>query len=100
MISSLTSGLDTLIDLCIKVSNYFDSQTTFGFKALVKMPGIEYKSIGTGEMMLKDIDEKKGRVLGYFSKFGNVDSDGDMIMPGSFTKTLKENGHRIKHLYQ
>lgn len=61
---------------------------------------IEYKSIGTPEMMLKDIDESEGRVLGYFAKFGNVDSDNDMIMPGAFTRTLKNNGARIKHLYQ
>jgi HK97 family phage prohead protease len=63
------------------------------------MNGIEYKSIGS-ELMLKDIDEKQGRILGYFSKFGNIDSDKDMIMPGAFTKTLKENHSRIKHLYQ
>lgn len=64
------------------------------------MNGIEYKSIGTSEMMLKDIDEKQGRILGFFSKFGNIDSDKDMIMPGAFTRTLKNNGPRIKHLYQ
>lgn len=64
------------------------------------MNGIEYKSIGTEDMMLKDIDEKQGRVLGFFSKFGNIDSDKDMIMPGAFTRTLKNNSSRIKHLYQ
>lgn len=50
--------------------------------------------------MLKDIDEKQGRVLGYFSKFGNIDSDKDMIMPGAFKRTLNANMPRIKHLYQ
>ena len=64
------------------------------------MNGIEYKSIGSGEMMLKDIDEKQGRILGYFSKFGNIDSDKDMIMPGAYARTLKNNAARIKHLYQ
>ncbi len=64
------------------------------------MIGIQYKSIGQSELMLKDIDEAQGRIIGYFSKFGNIDSDGDMIMPGAYTKTLKENSHRIKHLYQ
>lgn len=64
------------------------------------MNGIEYKSIGVEEMMLKDIDEKQGRVLGYFSKFSNIDSDKDVIMPGAFTRTLKNNAARIKHLYQ
>lgn len=54
--------------------------------------------------IIKDIDSKQGIVTGYFSVFGNVDADGDMIMPGAFTKTLKENGpdgkNRIMHLWQ
>jgi HK97 family phage prohead protease len=57
----------------------------------------QYKSIPAE---IKDIDEGKGIVTGYFSAFGNVDSDGDMIMPGAFTKTIKENSKRIKHLWQ
>lgn len=64
------------------------------------MTGIEYKSIGVDQMSLKDIDEKQGIITGHFSRFGNIDSDKDMIMPGAFTKTLKENERRIKHLYQ
>lgn len=52
---------------------------------------------------VKDVDTKKGIVSGYLSAFNNVDSDNDMIMPGSFIKTIKENGPlsnkpRIKHL--
>jgi HK97 family phage prohead protease len=51
----------------------------------------------------KDADMKKGIVTGYFSRFGNVDSDGDIIKAGAFTKTVKEQGPnsaqpRIKHL--
>ena len=51
----------------------------------------------------KDADSKKGIVTGYFSKFDNVDSDGDIIRKGAFTKTIRENGPksaqpRIKHL--
>lgn len=57
----------------------------------------EYKSISA---QIKDVDEAKGIVTGYFSAFGNIDSDNDMIMPGAFTKTLKENQKRIKHLWQ
>lgn len=54
---------------------------------------------------IKDADEKKGIVTGYCSVFGNVDSDGDMIMPGAYAKTLVERGcsssrPRIKHLWQ
>lgn len=54
----------------------------------------------TGENAITNIDTTSNVIEGYFSIFGNVDSDGDMIMPGAFTKTLQENGHRIKHLWQ
>lgn len=51
----------------------------------------------------KDADAKKGIVTGYFSNFNTVDSDGDIIRPGAYAKTIKENGPasskpRIKHL--
>jgi HK97 family phage prohead protease len=52
---------------------------------------------------IMDMNPKQGIVTGYFSKFNNVDSDGDIIRPGAFTKTIRENGPdsalpRIKHL--
>lgn len=54
--------------------------------------------------VIKDIDRKQGIVTGYFAVFGNIDSDGDMIMPGAFNKTIQENGpqgkNRIMHLWQ
>ena len=51
-----------------------------------------------------DVDQIKGIVTGYFSIFGNKDSDGDIILPGAYKKTLRENGPesekaRILHLY-
>ena len=65
------------------------------------MKKLQYKGI-TPE--LKDLDLKDRVVTGYFSKFGNVDSDGDMIVKGAYTKTITENGYvgknRIVHLYQ
>lgn len=51
-------------------------------------------------ILVKDIDEKEGRIRGYFAVFGNVDSDGDIIMPGAFKRTIQNNGKRIKHLWQ
>jgi hypothetical protein len=57
----------------------------------------QYKNISAE---VKDIDEEKGIVTGYFSSFGNIDSDGDMIMPGAFTKSITESRSRIKHLWQ
>ena len=52
---------------------------------------------------IMDMNPKQGIVTGYFSKFNNVDADGDIIRPGAFTKTIRENGPesalpRIKHL--
>lgn len=51
-----------------------------------------------------DLDEKNFRVKIRVSAFGNVDSDGDVIVPGAFKKTIVERGpkgaNRIKHLLQ
>jgi len=57
----------------------------------------------SGSVQFKDIDGKKGIVTGYFADFNTVDSDGDIILPGAFTKTITQNGPqsskpRIKHL--
>lgn len=50
----------------------------------------------------KDVDVKQGIVTGYLAHFGSKDGDGDVIMPGSFTKSIQENGpmgtKRIKYL--
>lgn len=62
---------------------------------------IEYKSISTQvDKVITDVDTKSGIVKGYFSVFGNKDSDGDVIMQGAFKKSLQENYRRIKHLWQ
>ena len=42
----------------------------------------------------------EGVIKGYASMFGNVDSDGDIIDRGAYTKTLSENKERIKFLWQ
>jgi len=51
---------------------------------------------------VKDVDDKKGIVTGYFSAFGNLDSDGDIIEKGAYEKTISERGksgsNRIKHV--
>ena len=50
----------------------------------------------------KDVDVKQGIVTGYLAHFGSKDADGDVIMEGSFTKSVSENGpegtKRIKYL--
>lgn len=49
---------------------------------------------------VKDVDVKKGIVTGYFSAFNIKDSDGDIIRPGAFRKSLEDwfPKGRIKHL--
>lgn len=56
----------------------------------------EHKS--TGFMAIKDVDGRD--VIGIASVFGNIDSYNDIVHPRSFRKTIKENGHRVKHLWQ
>jgi len=57
-----------------------------------------YKASPMGELL--DADNKSGIVKGYGSVFGNKDSDGDIITKGAYTKTIKENGERVRYLYQ
>lgn len=66
----------------------------------VKDLGCEIK---VNDIAFKDIDSKQGIVIGYFSAFGNKDSDGDIIVKGAYAKTIQERGPksrkpRIKHL--
>lgn len=51
-------------------------------------------------LAIKDVDLSKRTVIGYFSQFGSKDSDGDIIVKGAFSKTIKENETRIAHLLQ
>jgi len=50
---------------------------------------LEYKNF-TAE--IKDLDAKSMTVTGYWSKFGNLDYDNDVIAPGAATKTIAERG--------
>lgn len=54
-------------------------------------------------MQFKDIDGRKGIVTGYFANFNSLDSDGDVIKKGAFTKSIIDSGPlsrkpRIKHI--
>ena len=40
---------------------------------------------------------KEGQVQFYANAFNNLDSDYDISLPGSFKKTLRENGKRLRH---
>ena len=54
---------------------------------------------------IKDLDLAKNTVTGYFASFNTLDSDGDVITKGAFSKSIQENGPksnspRIAHLLQ
>lgn len=53
------------------------------------------KQLKTFFTQIKDVDQK-GQILVAANAIGNVDSDSDMSMPGSFNKTIKENFKRVK----
>lgn len=55
----------------------------------------EFKTI---EFELENYDEEEGTFSGYGAVFSNVDSGGDIIEPGAFTKTIAEGVGRIKIL--
>lgn len=81
-------GGDAGIEWAIRKLNQIDKKMIYGYKNL--------------ELEIKDIDTKEGIVSGYFSAFNIKDSDGDVILPGAFTKSISEWGPtakgRIKHL--
>lgn len=58
---------------------------------------IEYKDfVGS----VKDIDSKGRVVTGYLSSFGNKDHDGDIIVKGSYSKSISERKDNIFFLNQ
>lgn len=78
------------IEWAIRKLNQIDNKKAMIYK--YKQNGLE----------VKDIDSKQGIISGYFSAFGNIDSDGDIMMPGAFQRSIADWGPegkaRIKHL--
>lgn len=52
----------------------------------------------TIEFELEDYNEAEGIFSGYGAVFSNIDSGGDIIEPGAFTKTIAESADRVKIL--
>lgn len=50
------------------------------------------------EFKMDSYDEGEGIFSGYGAVFENIDSGGDIIEPGAFTKTLAEGWERVKIL--
>lgn len=59
---------------------------------------LQYKDLSGGAV--SDVDTKNNVVTGYLSKFGNIDSDNDIISDGAFLKSLNERRDRILFLNQ
>lgn len=55
----------------------------------------EYKKM---QFKVESYSEEEGVFSGYGSVFGNVDSGGDVVEPGAFTKTLAKGWERVKIL--
>tara|TARA_R110001606_G_scaffold157085_1_gene299998 strand:- start:610 stop:1674 length:1065 start_codon:yes stop_codon:yes gene_type:complete len=45
-----------------------------------------------GAYEIKDLDSENRQVAVYLSKFDTIDSDGDLIRPGAFSKSIQERG--------
>lgn len=64
--------------------------------------GVKTKSMKTEYKTLtfraEEYEEETGIFSGYAAVFGNVDTGGDVIEPGAFTKTLAEGWERVKIL--
>ena len=56
---------------------------------------LKRKNAGGG---IADVDAKKSTVIGYASRFGNVDSHGDIVVKGAFKRTIDHGGKRVKTL--
>lgn len=60
--------------------------------------------VKTVSVKITDIDEGSRKVKGYFASFDTLDSDGDVIRQGAFTKSINERGpastgnRKIAHL--
>lgn len=57
--------------------------------------GHEYKQM---HFKMGEYNEEEGIFSGYGAVFENIDSGGDIIEPGAFTKTLAEGWERVKIL--
>lgn len=85
-------------------NDYPEAATNNAKWAIRKLEQIDNKSMIYGykslNQSIKDVDVKKGIVTGYFSAFNVKDSDGDIIRPGAFKRSLEDwfPKGRIKHL--
>jgi len=61
---------------------------------------LKYKSFKIDQFSDDQSEDKGFFIEGWGAKYGNVDSYGDIMKPGSCTKTITERGDRIAFCYQ
>ena len=61
-------------------------------RSIVKSEDMIYKNFSE----FRDIDEASGIIKGYANVYNVKDSDGDISLPGSFSKTVAERAKKIK----
>ena len=61
-------------------------------RSIVKSEDMIYKNLSE----FRDIDEASGIIKGYANVYNVKDSDGDISLPGSFSKTVAERAKKIK----
>jgi HK97 family phage prohead protease len=61
-------------------------------RSIVKSEDMIYKNLSE----FRDIDEQTGIIKGYANVYNVKDSDGDISLPGSFSKTVSERAKKIK----
>lgn len=52
---------------------------------------MKYENKSIFSFKVEDADESKGIIRGFASTFGNIDLGDDVVDPGAFKKTIKEN---------
>ena len=60
---------------------------------------LRFKYTGFSALDVKGHKSNGASIPGVFSVFGNRDSYGDRVMPGSMVKTMSEGRRRIRHLW-
>ena len=61
-------------------------------RSIVRSEDMIYKNLSE----FRDIDEQTGIIKGYANVYNVKDSDGDISLPGSFSKTVAERAKKIK----
>ncbi len=83
-----------------KEKNYMAYRKCRCRPAMEKKAGLAAHGYKAVRFAVESVDEASGEFSGYASTFGNLDDGGDIIEPGAFARTIREDFGRIKILSQ